>query len=72
MERRGGMGVAPGDRLGYNLSVLRARQDGGLEEGGGFLPYWAAQYAGEKGGGQMEDNERELQSPPAAIEVCPE
>lgn len=34
MERRGGMGVAPGDRLGYNLRVLRARQDGGLEERG--------------------------------------
>lgn len=28
------MGVAPGDRLGYNLRVLRARQDGGLEERG--------------------------------------
>lgn len=43
------MGVAPGDRLGYNLLVLRARQDGGLEERG-LLLYWVAQYAGEKGG----------------------
>lgn len=67
MEKHGGMGVAPGDRLGYNLLIVRTgrsrpdRMGGrwGVGVVGGGVDQGAAQYARERGRGrvQMEDNE---------------
>lgn len=66
----GGMGAAaaPGDRLGYKLSIFEdwsalARQDGRRRRGRGQGPPICWRKGG-LGGLQMEDNERELQSPP--------
>lgn len=57
VARRGPAGVQP-----------RCSRAARSQTGWGLLLNWEGQYAGE--GVEWEDNEWDLQSPPAAIEVC--